>query len=110
MCIQGPLRQHAWRLSSISHRLVDYYKPLMNHRFQNIRQRIGVLFGNIYEMDNIFVQSAFKSKPIYPLLVDLMEHIVSNIQILKGEMPIILPIANEKGKRFQQKNKRDEMV
>lgn len=39
--LMGGLGQQEWRVSELSHRLLEYLRPYLSHPYKSIRDRIG---------------------------------------------------------------------
>lgn len=80
ICLQSAINKQVWRMNSVSHRLMDYFRPHLGHQFQNVRQSIGFMMVNIMEMD---FQYPDGPQPSCPLAKDFIRETVQRIQILQ---------------------------
>lgn len=39
--LQGALNQQEWRVAELYTRLLEYFRPFLNHSFQNVRERVA---------------------------------------------------------------------
>lgn len=79
-CFQTAFNNQVWRMNSVAHRLMAYFRPYLGHPFQNVRQAIGFMLVNIMEMD---FQYPGGPRPECPLVGDFLREIVQRIQILQ---------------------------
>ncbi|KAK8403278.1 hypothetical protein O3P69_000420 [Scylla paramamosain] len=49
--LMGGLGQQEWRVSELSHRLLDYLRPSLSHAYKSIRDRMGSVLTGIFMYD-----------------------------------------------------------
>ncbi|XP_065338507.1 proteasome activator complex subunit 4A-like isoform X2 [Cloeon dipterum] len=82
--LQGALNQHEWRIPELLHRLLAYIKPFLTHPFQNVRERLGSVLTNIFNLDVILCkQNSTKS----PHIDEFVEEVLPRLQILCANGP-----------------------
>ncbi|XP_075223188.1 proteasome activator complex subunit 4A-like isoform X2 [Lycorma delicatula] len=78
--LQGALNQQEWRVAELFHRLLNYLEPHINHPFQNVRDRLGSMLTNIFEMDLCVNGEGGKTRS--PKIKDFVESILPRLNIL----------------------------
>ncbi|XP_059471936.1 proteasome activator complex subunit 4-like [Neocloeon triangulifer] len=82
--LQGALNQHEWRIPELLHRLLHYVKPFLTHSFQNVRERLGSVLTNIFNLDiALSDQNLTKS----PRIDDFISEVLPRLQILCANGP-----------------------
>lgn len=62
----------------------DYLRPFLNHPFQNVRERLGSILINIFEVDLVFKES---NSPECPRIKDFIGEVMEKIVILNEDYP-----------------------
>lgn len=63
---------------------VDYLRPYLNHPFQNVRERLGSILINIFEVDLQFIGG---TEPECPRIKEFIAEILKKVTILNEEYP-----------------------
>lgn len=79
----GALAQQEWRCFELLHRLLDYLKPHLTHSYQNVREKIGNLVGNIFMYDLAFPNSPCLK--LAPQRAPFIQEILPQLSILNIE-------------------------
>ncbi|XP_023231412.1 proteasome activator complex subunit 4-like [Centruroides sculpturatus] len=86
----GVLSQQEWRCFELLHRLLEYLKPHLTHSYQNVREKIGSLVGNIFMYDLAFPNSPCLK--LAPQRAPFIQEILSQLSILNIEENIDSPM------------------
>lgn len=71
---------------------LDYLRPFLNHPFQNVRERLGSILINIFEVDLIFKES---SPPECPRIKDFIDEMLQKFAILNEDYPAAIASTGE---------------
>jgi proteasome activator subunit 4 len=81
--LQGALNQE-WRVSELLHRLLNYLKPFLTHPFQNVRERLGSVMTNIFELD---IQLHNGSRTPSPHIAAFIAELIPKLTVLYQTVP-----------------------
>uniref|UniRef100_A0A0P4W4D0 Proteasome activator complex subunit 4 C-terminal domain-containing protein n=1 Tax=Scylla olivacea TaxID=85551 RepID=A0A0P4W4D0_SCYOL len=80
--LMGGLGQQEWRVSELSHRLLDYLRPSLSHAYKSIRDRMGSVLTGIFMYD-LALPGGGTSR--YPSCSKFIEDILPQLALLIQE-------------------------
>lgn len=80
--LMGGLWQQEWRVSELSHRLLDYLRTSLSHPYKSIRDRIGSVLSGIFMYDLVLPGGVPSS---YPSCTDFIDFILPQLSTLIQE-------------------------
>lgn len=101
--LQGALNQQEWRVSELFHRLLNYFQPHITHPFQNVRERIGSVLTNIFEMD-LRDCNGVGGRTRSPTIKNFVESVLPRLEILYLISADNTSSSNENSKKSEQSN------
>ncbi|KAK7086905.1 Proteasome activator complex subunit 4 [Halocaridina rubra] len=80
--LMGGLGQQEWRVSELSHRLLEYLRPSLSHPYKSIRDRMGNVLTGIFMYD-LVLPGGTSSR--YPCVSSFIDYIIPQLAILIQE-------------------------